>query len=204
LDLRTVEQKATDRLLLLWIIKQASPLDKYKLQKLPFRTEFDMNTRNKRCFHYEFFQYNYGPFSIEVYDDHDALKELSLISESGITSEINKEGERILSEFDSVFKQNGLLLSEMKEMISGLNRMSGFELVEDTHQMTVTWNSKVCKLREIPKHSTILPQQEDVHLKIDSSTLESLIVMLTPELIRDFRRVRSEGSTSSPYVPLTA
>jgi hypothetical protein len=163
-----------------------------------------MNTRNKRCFHYEFFQYNYGPFSIEVYDDHDALKELSLISESGITSEINKEGERILSEFDSVFKQNGLLLSEMKEMISGLNRMSGFELVEDTHQMTVTWNSKVCKLREIPKHSTILPQQEDVHLKIDSSTLESLIVMLTPELIRDFRRVRSEGSTSSPYVPLTA
>jgi hypothetical protein len=92
----------------------------------------------------------------------------------------------------------------MKEMISGLNRMSGFELVEDTHQMTVTWNSKVCKLREIPKHSTILPQQEDVHLKIDSSTLESLIVMLTPELIRDFRRVRSEGSTSSPYVPLTA
>ncbi|MGA2625743.1 MAG: hypothetical protein ABSF63_01605 [Candidatus Bathyarchaeia archaeon] len=204
MDLRTVEQKATDRLLLLWIIKQASPLDKYKLQKLPFRTEFDMNTRNKRCFHYEFFQYNYGPFSIEVYDDHDALKELSLISESGITSEINKEGERILSEFDSVFKQNGLLLSEMKEMISGLNRMSGFELVEDTHQMTVTWNSKVCKLREIPKHSTILPQQEDVHLKIDSSTLESLIVMLTPELIRDFRRVRSEGSTSSPYVPLTA
>ena len=204
MDLRTVEQKATDKLLLLWIIKQASPLDKYKLQKLPFRTEFDMNTRNKRCFHYEFFQYNYGPFSIEVYDDHDALKELSLISESGITSEINKEGERILSEFDSVFKQNGLLLSEMKEMISGLNRMSGFELVEDTHQMTVTWNSKVCKLREIPKHSTILPQQEDVHLKIDSSTLESLIVMLTPELIRDFRRVRSEGSTSSPYVPLTA
>jgi len=204
LGLRSVEQKACDRLLLLWLIREASPLDRYELQKLPFRVEHELDDESKRGFNYEFFQYDDGPISKEAYDDRDALKELGLISERGITIRITPEGEKFLSEFDTMLKKNEAIVNKITEVVNRLSKMSSSDLVKDTHEMCVVWNSKRIKLSGIPMHSTILAEPDETSIEMDASVLETLIVLLNPKLINDMRKVRREGSTSSPYKPFVA
>lgn len=204
MNLRSLEQKACDRLLLLWLIREASPLDRYELQKLPFRVEHELDAESKRGFNYEFFQYDDGPISKEAYDDRDALKELSLISEDGITIRITPEGEKLLSEFGLVLKKNGAIVNKITEVVSRFSKISSMDLVKNTHEMSVMWNGKRTKLAEIPIHSTILTKPDETSVEMNASALETLIVLLNPKLINDIRKVRKEGSTSSLYKPLVA
>ena len=202
LGIRSAEQKACDRFLLLWLISKASPLDRWKLQKLPFRAEYELNKERKRNFNYEFFQYNQGPLSFEAYEDQDALKTLGMISEIVYTNEMTEEGWKFLAEFDSVTCENKNLLDKIWTSVKHLSAMNSFELVKDTHKMTVTWKGKTCLLEDIPPHSIILSQPDHTCLKMDSSTLETLVVLLNPELIEGIRKARREGSRTSPYKPL--
>jgi hypothetical protein len=202
LVIRSAEQKACDRFLLLWLISKASPLDRLKLQKLPFRAEYELNKEKKRGFNYEFFKYNQGPLSFEAYEDQDALKTLGLISETVYINEMNEEGRKLLAEFNSVIGDNKNLLDKIWTSVKDLSAMNSFELVEDTHKMTVSWKGKKCLLEDMPPYAVILFQPDRTCLKMDSSTLETLVVLLNPELIEGIRKARSEGSTISPYKPL--
>lgn len=202
MGLRSLEQKACDRFLLLKLIEKASPLDRYQLQKLPFRAEYDLNTEKRRGFSYEFFQYDDGPISKEIYEDLDALKDLSLVSEQGITIQIEGRGKRLLSEFDHIFKENREITDKVDAVVRRFSKMSGLDLVDDTHKMRVVWNGKCVNLERIPRNSTIIPMPAEQSLEMESSILETLIALLSPQLIEDIRETRKEGSTSKPYRPL--
>lgn len=202
MGLRSVEQKASDRLLLLWFVNEVAPLDRFQLQKLPFREEWDLNGEGKRLFNYEFFQYDRGPISIDIYTDLDALKELGLVSEEWVTIRISKEGKKLLAQFRDVFRTNESLLSGASSSIKDLSKKNSYALVRETHDMVVTLNGKTQKLSEVPKFTTFLEAPERTSFEVDEHNLETLIVLCNPELVRDMRRVRQEGSSSRPYVPL--
>jgi hypothetical protein len=199
---RSLEQKACDRLFLLWLIKKTSPLDAYKLQKLPFRLEYELCQEGKRAFNYEFFQYYQGPLSIEVYEDRDFLKEQSLISVHGYTAEITGEGEAFLSQFDHVLRKNEALARKLAEIADRFSGKTGGELVTDTHDIVVQFNGNSVKLGDLPRHTTILEKPEKTCIEIDPPTLETLVVLFDSELVKNLREARREGRTSSPYKPL--
>ena len=199
---RSLEQKACDRLLLLWLIKRTSPLDAYKLQKLPFRLEYELCQEGKRAFNYEFFQYYQGPLSIEVYEDRDFLKEQSLIIVRGYNAAITAEGEAFLSQFDHVLRDNEAVARKLAEVAERFSGKTGGELVTDTHDMIVQFNGKNFKLGDLPRHATILEKPEKTCVEIDPQTLETLVVLFDSELVKNLRLARREGSTSSPYKPL--
>lgn len=200
---RSLEQEAVDRLLLLQLIKSGKSLDAYKLQKLPFRLEWELQKEGRRAFNYEFFQYDQGPLSIEVYEDRDFLKEQSLISVHGYTAKITPEGEAFLSQFDGFLDgENAAVAQRLAEVVDRFSKKTGSELVIDTHEMMVQWGRKVVKLGDLPKHTTILAKPEKMALQIDASTLETLVVLFENELISNLHEARREGSRSSPYKPL--
>jgi len=196
---RSLGQKACDRLFLLWLIKKSSPLDTYKLQKLPFRLEYELGQEGKRAFNYEFFQYDQGPLSIQVYEDRDFLKEHSLISVDGYTAQITPEGERLLSSFDFVFESNAAITNRLAEIAGRFSGKTGIELVEDTHEMVIEMNGKRVKVGDLPKYTAILEKPVRTCLEVDPPTLETLIVLFDRNLIANLRQARREGSTSSPY-----
>lgn len=204
LGLRSVEQRASDRLLLLWLINEASPLDRFKLQKLPFREEYELDKEGKRLFNYEFFQYDRGPISVDIYDDLDALKELKLISEEGVTIRSSSEGKNLLANFQEVFRSNESLLTRVSGSIRDMSKKNSYDLVRETHDMLVTFGGKDQKLREIPKFTTFLIPPESTSFEVDERSLETLIVLCNPELMANMRKVRREGSNSSPYIPLVS
>jgi len=199
---RSIEQKVCDKLLLLWLIKKGSSLDAYKLQKVPFRAEYELQKEGKRAFNYEFFQYDQGPLSIEVYEDREFLREQSLISVDGFTARITPTGEKLLSEFEEVFKRNRAVVQRLEESIRQFSKMSGAELVADTHDMMVRWEGRRMRIGDLPRHATILSQPRMSSLELDSATLETLIIHFHRELIDNLRKARKEGFTSSPYKPL--
>jgi hypothetical protein len=199
---RSLEQKVSDRLLLLWLIKKGSSLDAYELQIVPFRAEYELQKEGMRAFNYEFFQYNQGPLSIEVYDDRDFLKEQSLISVEGFTARITPEGKKLVSEFEEVFKKNRTVVQKLEKSVEQFSKMSSAELVADTHKMIIKWEGKPTRIGDLPKHATILSQPRKSSLELDSATSETLAILFQRELIDNLRKARKEGCTSSPYRPL--
>jgi len=199
---RSLEQKVCDRLLLLRLIKEISPLDAYKLQKLPFRLEYELHKEGRRIFNYEFFQYDQGPLSVEVYADRDFLEEQSLISVDGYTVQITQKGEEFLSEFKSVLDKNRPIVQKLVEVAKRFSKKDSFELIKDTHELIVEHRGKPTRLKDLPKLATILGRPDRSSLEVDTSTLETLIVCFHHEFIDNLRKARREGSTSSPYKPL--
>lgn len=74
-----------DNLLLLYLIERVHEKSKRylgmtKLQKLVFITEKMLNEKSTKAFNYDFFAWNYGPLSKEIYLDHEKLVENDIVS----------------------------------------------------------------------------------------------------------------------------
>lgn len=115
---------------LLYANEEESIVGRTRLQKLVFLME--MNFQEERGSlpltpnTYDFEPYDYGPFSKQLYDDVDELKDQGLIRE---VKEEYKEGEvRYIYEIEDKGRElieNNLNKEEMREVLSRASRLKG-------------------------------------------------------------------------------
>jgi hypothetical protein len=92
--LRTPNQIAVDRALLLYVLQLAEPygrLSDVKLQQLCFLCELQTFAKGLKAFHFEFFRFAYGAFSKDLDNDLTSLRRKGRIENFTVSDHVREE-----------------------------------------------------------------------------------------------------------------
>jgi len=96
---RTPNQIAVDRALLLYVLQLAEPLGQLsdvKLQQLCFLCELQTFAKGLKAFHFEFFRFAYGAFSKDLDNDLTSLRRKGRIENFTVSDQAKEEAIPIL------------------------------------------------------------------------------------------------------------
>jgi hypothetical protein len=91
---RTPNQIAVDRALLLYVLQLAEPLGQLsdvKLQQLCFLCELQTFAKGLKAFHFEFFRFAYGAFSKDLDNDLTSLRRKGRIENFAVSDQAKEE-----------------------------------------------------------------------------------------------------------------
>lgn len=97
-DGRTPEERLADRALLLLTLnfgERVGRIDSFRLMKIPFVVQHQLNCENIRSFSYRFFREQHGPISKAIYEDRDLLRDAGLIDGGSSCLNLTKLGDRL-------------------------------------------------------------------------------------------------------------
>ncbi len=92
--MRTPNQIAVDRALLLYVLQLAEPLGQLsdvKLQQLCFLCELQTFAKGLKAFHFEFFRFAYGAFSKDLDNDLTSLRRKGRIENFAVSDQAKEE-----------------------------------------------------------------------------------------------------------------
>jgi len=139
---RVTEKEAIiDNLLLLYLIrrvheKSETYLGITKLQKLVFIAQKILNDKGMKAFNYDFFAWNYGPLSKEMYLDRENLIRNDILNhDENIT--LSRRGRKLLEDLREVFESNRDILEILDNVVEKFGNLDTNSLVQYVHDLTV-------------------------------------------------------------------
>lgn len=94
-----------------------------KTQKLSFLIEFHQRFKGFNGFDFDFFRWNYGPMTADIYRLIEMLKDAEAIEKSENFT-VTEGGFKILEVFNPVFEENADIVRETEENIETYGKMS--------------------------------------------------------------------------------
>ena len=194
-----------NKILMLSLILESSTEDWLgitKLMKLSFLTEFLLSNDNERAFDYEFFIYDLGPISTEVYNDFEFLlnEELVIEDENGIR--LSEHGKSIEKQFRDLIPKE--ISSAMRNIVNRYASMKTHNLVEIVHKMKVKLpDGTVTSIEDLPKHFIILHKPLDTLFKLSKAYCETFRILSDKSLVKAIQEARRKGVQSEEYKPLS-
>ena len=188
---------AIDRLLLLYLLKIASPFGidgDVKLQQLVFLSELQLFGKQATGFHYRFFRYAYGGYSKELADDVAALRVKKLID--SIMWNLAPAGESVVKVIPGIAKdrsENEIIFSIVQDVVTAYGKYDSSSIVPQVEKIELVLPEKPDADAEgIPRqdslpighisfHATLLvPEriQTLVHLEVKPDLLAILLDLL--------------------------
>jgi uncharacterized phage-associated protein len=208
--LRTPEEEAVDRLLLLYLIdyahKMRSLWGKTKLEKLVYCAQYSMSTEKTKGFNYFFYKWKFGPFSKEIYEDLEQMKENRLI----LTKEFQDLqptpiGTKVIDDCKEIFKQNHDIINHIDCIVKEFKNYTADAIKDEIYGMVIL-GQKQKRVGDADLEEPLLqklPLQEAKRVfQIDRSWLETLEIMFSGEFYESIIKARSDPRTV-PYEPLT-
>jgi len=177
-------ESAVNCLMTLYLLKRANNrIDGLtKLQKLVFVAQEEMAQRGICAVSSEFFRWNYGPMSKEVYRTNDILIENNLVTNGALT--LNDRGEAILKEFEYIIDDNIEIFSIIDKCIDEFSYLSLSELKEKIYSMMVVpfgFEHPVA-IRDLPHGTTILRNKGFSSMDIDPDDIETMEIYISDEM----------------------
>ena len=125
---RKYDEILSDSLLLMRVISKTKKGDLgiTKLAKLIYLIECKLAKDNVKTFNYHFSRDFYGPFTLEIYNDLEALEENGLVSSA--TIKLTKRGRKILKQCSELFESNTDIVSKIDEIIEKYDKLSLIEI----------------------------------------------------------------------------
>jgi len=196
-----------DKILMMSLIFEGSKkgwLGITKLQKLSFLMESYLSEKNQRAFSYEFFMYDQGPISKEVYKDLESLIDNGLVLEDEKGIRLSKTGEDIRCQFQDTIPKNISLAID--NIIGEYASLKTHPLVDKVHKMKVRLPSGViAKIEDLPRYCVLLPNSATTKLyKLGKEYLETFRVLSDHQLMNTLKKGREKGSNCSEYKPLVS
>ncbi len=137
---RSFEEQVIDKLLLLYLINKTNEYGlmggQLKLQKLPFLSELEMNSRGIKGFNYCFFRFRYGPMSKELYNDRDILSLSGMITKHPPYA-LTERGKDILEQSEKVLRKNSMILKYIDNITKKYAATTPWELTEMIYQIDI-------------------------------------------------------------------
>lgn len=199
-----VDMPTDDRVLMMSLISKCSKrgwLGITKLMKLSFLVEDSLFSENKRAFDYEFFTYNLGPISTEVYSDLEFLlnEELVIEDEKGIR--LSEYGESVERQFRDLVPKE--ISSIICNIVNRYASMKTSDLVGTVHKMKVRLpNGTLASIEDLPRNFVVLRKPLNTVFKLSKEYLETFRVLSDKPLVRAIQDARKKGVRSEEYKPL--
>lgn len=167
----TEKEVLTDNLLLLYLIKRAHEKSRNylgitKLQKLVFVAEKILNETRVKAFNYNFFAWNFGPLSKEIYLDHKRLVENDIVNQDENVT-LSKRGKKLFEDLREIFEKNRDILKGIDDIIEEFADFDTDSLVKYVHNLTVEVRGY-----EEPVRIGNLNKGTDIISKIDGENAE--------------------------------
>lgn len=202
-----IDMPFDDKILMMSLIFEGSKrgwLGITKLQKLSFLMESYLSEKNQRAFSYEFFMYDQGPISKEVYEDLESLIDNGLVVEDEDGIRLSKTGEDIRCQFQDTIPKS--ISCAIDHIISEYALLKTHTLVDKVHNMKVRLpNGIVARIEELPRCFVILSNSATTKLyKLGKDYLETFRVLSDQPLRDALREARKKGSRCSEYKPLAS
>ena len=207
---RTLEEIVSDHLLLMYIIKKHSEIShRYlgitKLQKYAFLSENSMNENKIKGLNYNFFRYDYGPISKQLYKDIELFRRLGIIYKDRMR--LTEKGERIFEILKDVYQKNRKVIQKIDEQIQKLANMDTEEVKQCVYNLEKTFGFIKMKIKEIPMFFDILSKlpknKAKTAFEIDEETIETLNILLDDETSNNIRDIIRSKDKSIPYEGLS-
>jgi len=182
--------RAIDLALLAYILKGAAPFyGRTKLQKTTFLSELSLRDRHLVGPRFEFYRWNNGPFSQQLWAAYDLLHTKGF-AHAPVEPGLTRRG-RELSELVTELKredENRAFFRILDSVLEQCKHKTGEQLLNDVYEMEVRPESsgKKMKVRDIPKNVKIIVPPNQTSLKV-AHDLEKLILQeleITEEGIR--------------------
>lgn len=194
-----------DKVLIMSLISEGSKrgwMGITKLQKLSFLVESSLSEKNERAFGYEFFMYNQGPMSKQVYEDVESLIDNGLVIEDEEGIRLSETGEEIRGLFQGTIpKSISFAMSHITDEYASLNTHA---LVNEVHKMKVRLPSgAVTRIEDLPRYCVILPSSAATKTyRLAREYLETFRVLSDKPLVKAIQDARRKGVRSEEYKPL--
>lgn len=130
----------------------------------------------------EFFRWNHGPMSKDVYTTNDFLVENGLVNDRALT--ITDRGEKLLENFAYLIDSNRDIFIIVDECIKNFSHLNLHDLKEKIYSMVVIpygWDTPI-EIRDIPPSTTIIKNKGFSSLNIDDDDIETLEICLDEEV----------------------
>ena len=177
-------ESAVNCLMTLYLLKRANNrIDGItKLQKIIFAAQEEMARKGIYAVSGEFFRWDYGPMSREVYRTNDILVENNLVKNGALTP--NARGEAILREFKYIIDNNKDIFSIIDKCVDEFSPLSLSELKERIYSIMVVplGFEHPIAIRDLPHGTTILRNQGFSSLDIDSDDIETIEICISEEM----------------------
>lgn len=172
-----------------------------KLQKLSFLIEHLLLEEGKRAFDYEFFMYDLGPMSTEVYRDFEFLMNKGLVIDDEKGIRLSEFGRSIENQFRKVIPKK--IISTIEEITDKYAPMRTEDLVRLTHHIKIKLpDGTIACIEDLPKNTTVLPKKLRTLIEIGEEYLETFRILSDKFLIDAIRQEREKGSKSKKYAPV--
>lgn len=172
-----------------------------KLQKLSFLIDYFLSINNKRVLGYDFYMYDHGPISTEVYDDFEFLLNEEIISEGESGIKLTTVGINMAKDIDELIPNDVKIIT--KKIVNVYAPLSTHDLVQSVHEMKIKLpNGELMKVDDIPKTCTVLKSEQNA-FKLDDDILETFRIKCNTDLMETIKKARKE-TESRPYEPLVS
>lgn len=153
-----------------------------KFQKLTFIMQKEFLERNLSVFSAEFFKWDFGPMSGEVYKTNNFLVENGLISDRALV--VTHRGNTLLDDFSYLIDNNEYIFEIVDEFIEKFSSLNLPNLKEIIYSMDIIPENSEdpIKIRDIHHGTTIFRNKGFESLDIDEEDIESLEICLDEEI----------------------
>lgn len=203
-DVRNHSDIIRDNLLLMYLISKTrkNDLGITKLQKLIFLVESILSNDNLRTFSYNFYRWNYGPFSKEIYKDEEALVENDLINDSR-TIQLTERGEKLLNQCEEIFEDNKIILDKVNDIIQFYDKYSLPEIKEIVYASKIVVDGESQTIDDIPKgrdlQINISKNEASDIFKINNDWENTLDILLDSEFSDSIEDAFNDSKKDSSY-----
>jgi uncharacterized protein YwgA len=172
-------RKALDLGLLAYILDRAAPFPgRTKLQKTTFLSELSLREKNLVGPHFEFYRWNNGPFSQQLWGAYDLLTAKGFTThpaEPGLTQR-GRELSELVAELKRA-QENRRFFEILDSTLRECKSKNGKQLLDAVYEMEVRpeHSSKRMRVRDIPVNTKIIVPPNKTSLKI-AYDLEQLIL----------------------------
>jgi len=193
----TEKEVLVDNLLLLYLIKRVHDksgryLGMTKLQKLVFIAEKDLNQKRTKAFNYDFFAWNYGPLSKEIYLDHEKLVENDLVGKTeNIT--LSKRGKDLFKDLEEIFVKNREILEDIDKVVEKFADFNTNSLVRYVHDLEIEVErcEEPVKIGSLNKGADIISKIDEEGaektFEIDDAWIETLEILMDKEFCKTIK-----------------
>jgi uncharacterized phage-associated protein len=171
-------------LIALYLLKQSeSRVDGItKVQKITFAIQNEMSHVGISAISGEFFKWNHGPMSDEVYETNNVLVENGLVEDHGLT--LTARGAAILNDFIYIIENNRDVFDIIDKNVNELSYLTLSEIKERIYSMMIKplGCTMPIAVRDIPRGTTIYRNEGFSSLNIDLEDLETLEICISEEM----------------------
>jgi uncharacterized protein YwgA len=193
--LRNWSEVLLDRFLTLFLvretIKSGWPITgKLKLLKLIYLAEQRMTKEGIKGFNYNFYRWDYGPFSHELIKDYEYLVDNGFLKESNHNIDLTERGLGVLEDCRELLDKNGEIIDYIRKVIKEFGPYRGKKIKKVVYDIPKIEEKKL--ISETLHGEELLRRMEADEAKkfflIDDEWLETIAILMDKELSNSLER----------------